>query len=187
MWQTGYLTISEKFDFFDEIRYKLDIPNKEVRISLMSEISSYLTEINTTEYKDKIKIALFNKDIENFKTSLVSLYASIANNSFTKNNIDRFEGYYISVFFAYIKALGVDVQCEVPINRGRIDAVINLPEVIYIIEFKVDDNGALEQIKDRKYYEKYLDTYKEIILIGIEFSTTERNVINLEAVRCEKH
>ncbi len=56
---------------------------------------------------------------------------------------------------------------------------------VYIIEFKVVDNKtqeakALEQIKERKYYEKYMDRAKEIIIIGIEFSKKDRNISKFE-------
>ncbi|MFA5479319.1 MAG: ATP-binding protein [Candidatus Muiribacteriota bacterium] len=180
MWQTGYLTIVEKIDFFDEMRYKLDIPNKEVRLSLMSSISEFLTKIRTTEHKDKIKLSLFNKDMESFENSLISLYASIANNNFTNNKMYEYEGYYVSVFYSYIKALGQDIKNEDPSNKGRIDITIILPETIYIMEFKTDGGGALKQIKEKKYYEKYLSTGKEIILVGIEFDKKNRNISKVE-------
>jgi len=56
--------------------------------------------------------------------------------------------------------------------------------VIYIFEFKVtelvrDKNSALQQIKDKKYYEKYSDC-KTIYLIGIEFSKEDKNITAYE-------
>lgn len=53
----------------------------------------------------------------------------------------------------------------------------------YIIEFKVlevdeEEKGALQQIKEKKYYEKYAGTYKDVYLIGIEFSRDNRNIQN---------
>ncbi|MFA5480050.1 MAG: AAA family ATPase, partial [Candidatus Muiribacteriota bacterium] len=180
MWQTGYLTIAEKIDFFDELRYKLDIPNKEVRLSLMNEISEFLTKISPTEYIDKIKLCLFNRDLESLKTSLISLYSSIAYNNFTNNKMYEYEGYYVSVFYSYIKALGLDIKNEEPSNKGRIDITVILPETIYIMEFKTDGSGALKQIKEKKYYEKFLDSGKEIYLVGIEFDKQEKNISKVE-------
>ena len=180
MWQTGYLTIAEKIDFFDEIRYKLDIPNKEVKLSLMSSISEFLTKIRTTEYKDKIKLSLFNKDMESFELSLKCLFESIPYNHFTNNEMFNYEGYYVSVFYAHIKGLGIDVKCEVATKKGRIDALLKLPEIIYVIEFKTDGGGALKQIKEKGYHEQFLDSGKEIMLIGIEFDKNEKNVSKVE-------
>ena len=56
---------------------------------------------------------------------------------------------------------------------------------IYIFEFKVTElvkeNGhALEQIKVKKYHEKYLDQSKPIYRIGMDFSQKERNLTHFE-------
>ena len=124
--------------------------------------------------------ALLKKDMESFETSLTSLYASIAYNNFTNSKMYEYEGYYVSVFYSYIKALGQDIKNEDPSNKGRIDITIILPETIYIMEFKTDGGGALKQIKEKKYYEKYLSTGKEIILVGIEFDKKNRNISKVE-------
>jgi hypothetical protein len=48
---------------------------------------------------------------------------------------------------------------------------------ILIIEFKVDKKEEpIKQIKERKYYEKYLNENKKIYLIGINFDSEERNI-----------
>jgi hypothetical protein len=48
---------------------------------------------------------------------------------------------------------------------------------IYIIEFKVDTKeGALQQIKEKKYYEKYLSYNKDIYIVGINFDTEQKNI-----------
>ncbi|HEK25710.1 MAG TPA: hypothetical protein ENO33_04945, partial [Hydrogenobaculum sp.] len=36
----------------------------------------------------------------------------------------------------------------------------------------------LKQIKEKKYYEKYLSEDKEIYIVGIEFLEEQRNIIN---------
>jgi len=72
-------------------------------------------------------------------------------------------------------------------HLGRIDLTIATPDMsqVYVIEFKVvntsNRNGkALEQIKEKKYYEKYLNVAKEITIIGIEFSKEEKNICKFE-------
>jgi hypothetical protein len=72
-------------------------------------------------------------------------------------------------------------------NLGRIDLTIATPDMsqVYVIEFKVVDNAnqnakALQQIKDKKYHEKYLHLAKEVIIIGIEFSKEEKNICKFE-------
>ena len=49
--------------------------------------------------------------------------------------------------------------------------------IIYILEFKMSStNQAIKQIEDKKYYEQYLLSKKEIILVGVSFDSTERNI-----------
>ena len=51
-----------------------------------------------------------------------------------------------------------------------------MDDKIYIFEFKVKGENPLEQIKERKYYEKYLNQGKEIYLVGIKFDHENRNI-----------
>ncbi|PIE35138.1 hypothetical protein CSA56_05410 [candidate division KSB3 bacterium] len=55
---------------------------------------------------------------------------------------------------------------------------VETDDALYLIEFKVDMPGekALEQIKAKGYAEKYQTKGKKIILIGIGFSSQEKNV-----------
>ena len=181
MWQTGYLTIDKVENLLNIKEYYMKIPNLEVEISLMGEISEYLTKtIESKKHSNNMLRALLKKDMENFKISLISLYASIAYNNFTNSKMYEYEGYYVSVFYSYLKALGLDIKNEEPSNKGRIDLTIKLPETIYIIEFKTDGGGALKQIKEKKYHEKFLDSAKEVFIIGIEFDKNERNISKIE-------
>ncbi len=92
----------------------------------------------------------------------------------------KYEGYYVSLFYAYMKALGFDLVGEDITNKGRIDLTLKVEDSIYIIEFKVDDKTALKQIKEKKYHEKYLNENKDIYLLGIEFSKKNRNIAKIQ-------
>lgn len=77
------------------------------------------------------------------------------------------------------------MEVEESTNRGKIDMVIKTDEAVIVFEFKVVEgenkqNTAVEQIKSKKYYEKYLNSGKEIYLVGIEFSKTERNITRFD-------
>ena len=65
-------------------------------------------------------------------------------------------------------------------NKGRIDLTVKFKDKIYIIEFKVNDENALQQIKEKKYYEKYLNEGKEIYLVGIVFDEDDKNISKFE-------
>ena len=99
--------------------------------------------------------------------------------------MDKYEGYYASVTYACLLSLGFDIIAEDTTNHGRIDLTLFVDDKIYILEFKVTEQvknkaTALEQIKDRKYHEKYLSRSCDIYRIGMDFSRQKRNLIHFE-------
>jgi len=182
MWQTGYLTIDKVETLLNNKEYHLKMPNREVEMSLLSSVSEYITKSSTgTKHANNMLRALLNKDMKKLEISLKALYSSIAYNNFTNNEMYKYEGYYVSVFYAYIKALGLDIISEDVTNKGRIDITIKLPHTIYIIEFKTDGTNALKQIKEKEYQNPYMDCDKAIILIGIEFDINQKNISKIES------
>jgi hypothetical protein len=181
MWQTGYLTVDKAIETPRGIKYRLRIPNKEVEISMMGRISDFLSRVDGSErYKDSIYEALLRIDFLEIEKQLKSLYASIPYNNFTGEKLYEYEGYYASVFYAYLKSLGVEVIGEDVTNKGRIDLTLKMPNCIFIFEFKSDGGNALEQIKNNCYHEKYLCEGKDIYLVGIEFDISQRNISKVE-------
>lgn len=82
-------------------------------------------------------------------------------------------------------SLGFPCIAEDVTQKGRIDLTIKLPERIVIIEFKVDQKeAALAQIKEKKYYEKYLSEAKakqqDIYMVGICFASKDKNITDFE-------
>ena len=181
MWQTGYLTIDKAVDTPRGVMFYLGIPNLEVELSLFGSIADFITRTNDSAIvSNNLYMALLNQDLNTFKQELISLYASIAYTNFTGEKLYEYEGYYVSVFYSYMKALGVELVAEDITNKGRIDLTLKFDSAIYIIEFKEDGKDALGQIKQKKYYEKYINEKKSIYLIGIEFDKKERNISRVE-------
>ena len=181
LWQTGYLTIARKIEAPFGMLYELEIPNKEIQTSLTSLFITYLTGERTQKIATQHQLTkvLQTADTDRFKEILINLFASIANNNYTRNSIADYEGYYASVLYAYLVSLGFPVISEDVTNKGRIDLSLQLPDKVYIFEFKVVQKAmgkALQQIKKKQYYQKY-QTGKPIYLIGIEFGKTERNIV----------
>ncbi len=180
LYQAGYLTIKEMYiDEDEDIIYRLKLPNFEVKKSLNQSIIHYL-------YRDKsnsnklISKALRGGNLEDFKSALITMFANIPYNNFVGNNILYYEGFYASVIYVYLQSLGLDIIGEDVTNKGRIDLTIKLNNYIYIIEFKVGDSNALAQIKDKNYHQKYLNSGKEIYLVGINFDEEKRNIFKFE-------
>ena len=166
LFQTGYLTIKENYQFMDMDMYKLVTPNYEVKNSLMNYVLKAYTDGNDT--KEKIKYinmlkSLINKDIEKFIDLLKIAFSSIPYNIYPTK-----EKYYHSIFVLLMNLLGANIQSEVLTDKGRIDGILEFEKIIYIIEFKTGDaKTGLKQIKKKKYFEKYINLNKEIILLSI--------------------
>ncbi|PRM88637.1 ATP-binding protein [Aliarcobacter cryaerophilus] len=184
LYQSGYLTIEKQsVNQMGELEYKLKIPNKEVQLSLNNYIiDNLIQDRNISTNRTSLFVALQDKNIEDFIKALKSIFASIPYNNYTNNHIQNYEGFYSSVVYVYLSSLGLNIIGEDVTNKGRIDLTIIMPNTIYIIEFKVDltDNSALKQIKEKNYAQKYLNENKPIYLLGIEFSSSEKNISKFE-------
>jgi hypothetical protein len=128
--------------------------------------------------------ALNANDFPRIREIFFSLYASIPNDWYRKNDIDHFEGYYASVFYASFAALGLDVVPEDVSNQGRLDMAVKFNGQVYLFEFKVVEDEAegraLAQIREKRYADKYRALDQPIHLIGVEFSKKARNVVGFE-------
>jgi hypothetical protein len=178
LFQTGYLSIKE-VEFTDfGAEYVLGFPNHEVRISFHDVVARALTHKSDILMEKKSLLqSLKNADIEQFRTTLCSVFASIPYNNYTKNQISTFEGYYASLAYVYLASLGLELKVEDPTSTGRIDMTIQAGDIIYILEFKVEGKGdALAQIKEKEYHLKFMDQGKDIYLIGIHFDSVKRNI-----------
>jgi Holliday junction resolvase-like predicted endonuclease len=194
LYQSGYLTIDKvvekKAGMLRVREYSLKIPNMEVKVSFYDMILDYITKNNTPSVKIELYMALASNDFNSIKSILQSLFASIPYNNYTGNNITHYEGFYATVVFSYLSSLGLEIIGEDVTNHGRIDITIKIENTIYIMEFKVNRNkeDALSQIKEKRYYEKYLSENKEIFLVGISFDKEARNIngFEWERVKSEK-
>jgi len=170
LFQTGYLTIKE-YDK-DFMTYILGYPNFEVENSFQYSLLNSYSGIHVDGYLIDLIRALRNDDFETFFDTLRIFFADIPYDL----HISK-EKYYQTIFYLIFSLIGLKVKAEVKTNKGRIDAVI-IDKDIYIFEFKFngDKDQALNQIKDKKYFEKYQGVGKEIYLSGVEF--TDRNIGN---------
>lgn len=183
LYQTGYLTIDKMRETRrGGIEYKLKLPNVEVKQSLNDVLVDYLMErpAQKIKYQNDMYDALCDAQLEDLKNSLISMFASIPYNNYSSNNIKHYEGFYASVIYIYLQSLGIEIIGEDVTNKGRIDLTVFVEETIYIIEFKVGKEDALQQIKEKEYAEKYLNHQKDIYLVGINFDEEERNIVKFE-------
>jgi len=174
LFQTGYLTIK---GFEPELRhYTLGYPNQEVKISMLKQIFKSMTSIGSAQFEIsavKIRKNLEENNLNNFIQDLKNLFIKLPYDLHETS-----ERFYQAMFFIIVQMTGFEVQAEEHTQFGRSDIVLKTNSHVYIFEFKIniDAQKALEQIEDKKYYEKYLDFGKKITLIGIAFDTEQRNI-----------
>ena len=184
LFQAGYLTIRKVEELRrGGIQFTLGIPNKEVQLSFNDMLIDYLTDqaVERNRYQNQLYDILEYGKVESLEETLTTLFAGIPYNNYVNNTISNYEGYYASVIYAYFSSLGLEIIPEDVTNKGRIDLTIKIDDNIYIIEFKVDGEGkALAQIKEKNYQQKYFGNDKTIYLIGINFDSKERNLVDIE-------
>ncbi len=188
LFQTGYLTIKARIKRRLLNKYLLGFPNLEVRTSFNNFLLNQFTDLVVKErHYDRIYAALEEGKLEGLKEAFQAIFAGIPHDWFRKNNLEEYEGFYASVFYAYFCGLGLDVRVEDATNHGRLDMAVELEGRCYLFEFKVvelePEGRALAQLKAKGYHEKYLGKCQELWLIGVEFSKKERNIVGFEVER----
>jgi len=192
LFQSGYLTIK---NYEDTSRlYTLGYPNYEVKNAFLDNLSRVYVEpqIGLASYTYRFINYLKSNDLNGFFDLLRTLFANVPYDIHLKN-----EKYYQTIFYLIFALIGLEqnIDCEIKTNIGRIDAVIQIADQIYIFEFKLNGTKeeALAQIKEKKYFEKYLESArtgrglfmhksknskKIIYLVGVEFrfDENERNI-----------
>ncbi len=182
LFQTGYLTIRESTHRIGRIRYRLDYPNLEVRQSLNEALLKRLAgPAAGPAPRDRLCDCLLAHDLAGVEAAFRAIFAGIPADWHRRNDIARFEGYYASVFYACLAALGLDLRVEDASAAGRVDLALRCEGRVYLFEFKVieraGEGAALRQLTERRYAEKYCATGEPVHLIGVEFSEETRNIV----------
>jgi Holliday junction resolvase-like predicted endonuclease len=75
-------------------------------------------------------------------------------------------------------------------DKGRIDVVLRKEEKVIVVEIKyakekeieIKIEEAMNQIKERKYYEKYTNTKDNVALLGIVFADNKNSKCRFDVV-----
>ncbi len=186
--QSGYLTIKKMYKIGSMFQYKLAIPNKEVKMAFTEYLGRnfFIPGENNLVPKNQLSISLYKslyeKNPEILELAYKSFFDSIPTDWYRKNNIAKYEGYYNSLFYTSFVSLGETVIPEDSNKNGVIDLTVLTDEAVFIFEFKMKTNpvNAMQQIKQKGYYKKYLNDKKDIFLIGVEFDEKIQNISDFE-------
>ncbi len=187
LFQTGYLTIHEVEEpWLGQWVYTLGYPNREVESSLNAALLPALGVNGQRAFSQRIALVqrLQAVDFAGIQALISALFDGIPADWYRNNPIARYEGYYASVFYSHLAALGLDLVPEDASHQGRLDLRLRFNDRIWLFEFKVvelaPEGAALRQIKDKGYADKYRAEGQPIHLIGIEFSRERRSLVGFE-------
>ncbi len=175
IYQSGYLTIKS---YDSEFRiYTLGFPNKEVEEGFIRFLAPRYTSM-PNEAESVFAIQNFirevrSADIDGFFTRLRSFFSDT-----TYEVIRLQELHYSNVLYIVFKMLGFYTQVEYHTSNGRIDLVLQTPDYIYVMEFKLNGTAeeALAQINDKGYAIPFEKDSRTIYKIGVNFSAETRNI-----------
>ena len=178
LYQTGYLTIKDFAQIGNARRFSLRFPNREIEHSFLKRVvGAYVGQDSgtTSGFAFAAAKALYDHDIPKFLKALKSFFSDIPYDLTDRQN----EQMWQTIVYVVLRSIGVNVNGEVKTHDGRIDMVVDLPEDIYIVEFKLDRPAAeaMEQIKGKDYAGKYALSGKRLTLIGISFSSEKRTIV----------
>ncbi len=175
--QTGYLTIRSMVKKYNMPWYWLDFPNREVSFSFnTSLVNAYTrkTDNFVTKFCEELADSIVGGNIKQLRKTMEVFFAGISYEIHHKD-----ESNFQNIFFALFRLLGYYIKAESHTNDGRIDAVAETDKYVFIFEFKLDnDETALSQIKEKKYYKQYELSKKKIFLNGVTFSTEKGQIID---------
>lgn len=181
-YQTGYLTIK---GYDREFRiYDLGFPNAEVKYGFLGSLVPYVLGEEDAERPASLRSMvrdLRRGDIDSFLGRLRSLFASVP---YPEGDAPAYEREWRDQVFLVFALLGQNVACEVHSAKGRADCVVQTTSYVYVIEFKLDQDveAALTQIDDRGYAIPYEAGGREVLKVGVSFSSKERNIIDWQVV-----
>lgn len=179
LFQTGYLTIVDKIDDEDDPfeAFVYSYPNREVRQAFVTYLLKAYNGRNQTlnnSHLRRLVSALRTHDLAQFFDTLNVFFATIDYSLHLK-----YEKYYQTIFYMIFVLLGTRVDAEIKTSTGRIDAVIELADHIYLFEFKLDKDAesALNQAINKQYYEKYRLRGKTITVVGANFDSDAKGLV----------
>lgn len=174
LFQTGYITIR---DYDPETGlYTLDYPNREVKNAFLRYLMDAFTPVRkelAASHLVKLTTALREGDLELLFKHLRVFFENVPYDITLAH-----EKYYQTIFYLVFKTIGTQVDCEVRTAAGRIDTVAKTDARIYLFEFKLQGTAeeALAQIREKRYFERYLNDGRELVLIGAAFDPQTRNI-----------
>ncbi len=175
LFQTGYLTVRERGAV--DGMYVLDYPNAEVRASFLDNLLAAYSFSDITQPSQRL-----DRLMKSLRAGDVAGVIGVINDNFAGIPYQIWEAhserYYHAIVHTMFSMLGTHFRSEVSVAGGRADAIVETDGYVYAFEFKLDRPAAaaLAQIEAKGYLAPYADSGKELVAVGVSFSSKEKRV-----------
>ena len=116
---------------------------------------------------------LLDNNMDGALQKMQAYLASISNQLSNKNERD-----FQTVFYLIFNLMGAYMRVEEDSAIGRADAVVHLPDAVFVFELKYDGSAedALRQIDDKGYLIPYSADGKRLYKIGVNYDSQQRTI-----------
>lgn len=174
LYQSGYLTIKSRDPLTGA--YTLGIPNAEVARGLSKSLVQHAAPSALGDMGQFLRA--FARDLRagNMDAALTSMKSFLAAMPYHLASHD--ERGFQTTFWLVFTLLGAQVDTEVRTATGRVDAVIEMRDAIYVMEFKYNKSAevALRQIDEKGYLLPFRTSSKKLFKVGVNFSEKTRTI-----------
>ena len=184
-YQSGYLTIKSWNS--RQNSYKLGFPNAEVKFGFLESLApGYLNiEDKPSPFSiDLLDDAVEAGDTDGMRDWFTALFAMLPYPSGGDADVQMAvtEQNFQNVIFMALTMMGKYARTEVHSAKGRADCILEAEDYVYVFEFKRDASAAeaLAQIEEKGYSAPYAADRRKLFKIGVNFSSSERNITEWE-------
>ena len=174
----GYLGCAETKNQYRKVAY---VPNAEIKAVLMDIVreQNWYERMETIRRSENLLKAI--KELDG--TTVAAIIQDIHNSpavALLDYNDEESLTYCVMTGLLWSTLDDYSYHREDQAGKGRVDLVyepITRRQPLILIEFKYDDSAeeAIKQIKEKEYFKRYAGQYRNIILVGINFSTKTKD------------
>lgn len=184
LYQSGYLTIKG----YTKGLYLLGIPNHEVRQALYDTVLPALAMRKRGDIQSAqafLYLHMTNGNTTEAKMLLKALIADVPYSNKKLASMDMEERYRL-IMSTIFNAIGFRVEVEHMLATGRIDMVVETPEIVYILELKLSGNGGMaaaeKQMKEKHYLEPFKNINRKVIGLAVELDDQGKGLIDWKEI-----
>jgi hypothetical protein len=174
----GYLGCSETKNQFRKVAY---VPNTEIKAVLMDIVreQNWYERMETIKRSENLLKAIKELDGSTVATIIQELHNSSAVSLLDYNDEESLT-YCVMTGLLWSTLDDYSYHREEQAGKGRVDLVyepLTRRHPLILIEFKYDGSAeeAIAQIKKQEYFKRYSEQYRDIIIVGINYSTKTKD------------